>query len=302
MKKQNTLFLMALLTTSAGLLISYFLITLLSTRKQTNLLTNDSINKTDDIYQGNDFSSCIQRILNSNKKAVVFFDLDNTLIITIGYKPNLPHKRHSGYGSDHWFSEIFKQLNKNDANYSQRYMLLLSEYFIIQQHAQIMTTEDCVAKELAKLHEKNIPIFALTARSESISDVTLNRLQKLGIQFTHPNNDRIRLEVPAKNGCDDAIFKQGIIFCASRSKRSCLDAFAKTTFGSVIFNNADEVIFMDDKHSHCQDVLEYLREKKVTATIMHYTQVKDKLPVATNEEIADDRMRLSQDLKMSFLF
>lgn len=302
MRKQGALFFPTLLIASTGLLISYFLITSLSNRKKPNLLTNNSINTADNIDQCNDFSACIQRILNSNKKVVAFFDLDNTLIITIGYKPNLPRKRYSGYGSDIWFAEMFKKLDKTAANYQQLYMLLLSEYFIIQQHAQVMTTEDCVAEWLAKLHEKNIPIFGLTARSESISNITLQRLHELGIHFSHTNSDSIRLDLPAKDCCDNAIFKQGIIFCAGRSKRTCLDAFAKTTYGSAVFSNAEEIMFMDDKHSHCQDIQEYLREKKIASTIMHYTQVEDKLPVATNEEIAEDRMRLSQDLKMSFHF
>lgn len=255
------------------------------------------------IYRLNSFHEGIQLALQLKKKTIAFFDLDNTVIITVGFKPNQPKIRQSGYGSDIWFSAVLNTLDKKAEDFPKIYMMFLQEYFEIQRHAHQMTTEDSVTEGLKRLQENNIPIFGLTARSNSISEVTLQRLRDLSIQFTTPCHETIVLDIPkTTDHPEDAIFKHGVIFCNGRSKKTCLDAFVKTDIGASFFEKAEAVLFMDDKPGYCTELQSYLSEKGKHPIVVHYTHVEEKLPVASNDDMADDRAHLAEELHREFHF
>ena len=83
------------------------------------------IKQQDGIYQCTRFHDCIQLALHANKKIFAIFDIDNTLMVTVGYKPNQTLKRQSGYGSDIWFSHLSKQVMEDPDNAKSLFMSLL---------------------------------------------------------------------------------------------------------------------------------------------------------------------------------
>ncbi|OGT43764.1 MAG: hypothetical protein A3F13_08495 [Gammaproteobacteria bacterium RIFCSPHIGHO2_12_FULL_40_19] len=288
------------LSALSGFFVLQLVVILLLIQKRRNM---QSMNEcTASIEQSVDFSLSVQQLLTLGKKSVAIFDIDNTLLITIGYRPNASRTRQSGYGSDIWFSAVFSQLDKTSPDFHTMYLLLLSEYFIIQQHAQHVTTEDCVPALLAQLKENNISVLGLTTRTSCISDITLQRLAELGIQFSHHDAETMTLPVSIKDCSDDAIFKQGVIFCSGRSKKLCLDAFINTSLGLSLFQGVETVLFMDDKLSHCEEVSQYLRLRVPASRTVHYTHVEEDLPVADKAQIDEDRSRLSVELEREFRF
>lgn len=216
------------------------------------------------ILQTNDFSSVILQFSAASKikKSVAFFDLDNTLIMGIGYKPKNATTRISGYGNDIWFSNQEKKI-KQAVHYShEQYMMLVAEYCAIQKHLHQTTTEDCVPEKLRELKKSGISIFGLTARSPRIAELT------------HQN---------------------GITFCGGRSKKEGLKSFLKTPLGQHSLFGVQQVLFVDDKKSHCKEMKAFLDEMKVESLVANYTRVENLLPIATDDEIENDKAQLIKD-------
>lgn len=231
------------------------------------------------IRQSDDFSSVITQFSASSEKSAAIFDLDNTLIMGLGYKPRYPRMRISGYGSDHWFSAEEEKIKQRPIYSHERFMMLLAEYHAIQPYLQQTTTEDCVPEKLLELKKRNVPIFGLTARSFCLSETTNRVLNELGIEFTN-NEDT-----------------NSIIFCDGESKSARLKNFLKTPFGHHSFFGVKRVLFMDDKLHHCKDVEGFFVKNNVESIVVHYTRVENKLPKASDEDIEKDRTQLMRDYR-----
>lgn len=287
-----------------ALFLAYFVYTLSILKKNPAFSLSKLKKYGNGVFHHSNFGDCIDETVAHNKKTMAFFDLDNTVIITAGYKPNQKEiTRKSGYGSDIWFNDMCRKLDKNSPEYKKMCFLLLHEYFEIQRHAHHVTTEDNVAEKLNLLHDNNIPVFGLTARSNGISDVTLERLKALNIRLTVPSDIPVKIEAPAKpDSTDDAVFKQGVIFCSGRSKKLCLEAFVKTKIGAAFFEKAEIVLFVDDRRDYCEEVRDYLLAQGKQEIVVHYTHVEDVVPRATEAEIVEDRKQLSEKLGVPLRF
>lgn len=228
--------------------------------------------------QSNDFKSIADAFAKQSKHSILFCDLDDTLILGLGYRPKNPAVRISGYGSDIWFSAQEKKI-KQSPNYSpEQFMLLLAEYHAIVPHLTQTTTEECVPEQLSRLKTMGIPIFGLTARAPCLAEPTYRELSKLGISSL----------------MDD------IIFCDGQSKSKRMEHFSQTEFGRQAFFGKQSVLFVDDKESHCESVRKFLNEKKMSGMVAHYTRVKQLLPVATPEQIERDRAQLMRDHGLNY--
>lgn len=254
--------------------------------------------------QSNDFATSLQPLLDTNIPCALFTDLDDTILMTSGYNPNLPAERKSGYGSDTWFVDILKTLDKHTPHYPALFMLFLSEYFLIQHHAQHITTEPCVPAIIDALHQKNNVVLGITARSIPIMDVTLQRVRELGIKFSDLGHKDIMFElnIPIKVGQLKPTYKNGIIFCCGHPKEQCIDAFFKTKLGASVFKKAAVIAFIDDKEGYCTSIDGYLRKNKKSSHVVHYTHVANKLPIANKETVEADRARLSETLQYGLRF
>jgi hypothetical protein len=226
--------------------------------------------------QSNNFKS-IAATFALQPKPILFCDLDNTLIMGLGYRPKNPQMRISGYGSDIWFSAQEKRI-KESPNYSpELFMMLLAEYHAIVPHLTQTTTEACVPEQLSRLKAMGIPIFGLTARAPCLAEATHHELNKLGIEFSKGKT------------------MDGIIFCDGQSKSKRMEDFSQTEFGRQAFFGKQSVLFVDDKESHCAAMKKFLHEKNMNGIIAHYTRVERLLPVASHEQIEQDRAQLMRD-------
>ncbi|MCX7120702.1 MAG: DUF2608 domain-containing protein [Gammaproteobacteria bacterium] len=248
------------------------------------------------ISESTDFSASVRLIQGSDKKSVAIFDIDNTLLLTVGYKPALPVPRQSGYASDIWFTEIAKQLDSASPDYPKLFMMLVAEYSRAQHYVKHTTTEDCIIEELLSLKAAGIPILGITARSSRLAEITTRRLDELGIQFSGYNHQSADLDIEKKAGIDNAVYHAGKIYCSGRSKKTCLNAFLKTDVGCEFFSGVTQALFIDDSLKHCEDMRQCLLELKVTPIVVHYTHVEKKLAVATQKEMQDEAEQLKKDI------
>ena len=250
----------------------------------------------DTIPTTTDFSAFAQLLLatqQKNKKSVAIKDIDETLMIATGYDSV---ERQLALGSSAWFNGMVHQLPPREAaDYHQRFFALLTYYFEIQPHVNYALTEPCVPAELNALKQNNIAVLGLTARSAPIAEITVQHLERQGIQFTHENDERIVLDVQKHAGGTSPIYYKGIIFCAGLPKDECLDAFLKTPVGATLFANVKRVSFMDDQRKYCDSMHRHLRHKGFFPVVTHYTHAEENIPYASKAAIQEDMLKLAQD-------
>lgn len=226
------------------------------------------------IHTSTNFLKSIQLFLLAAQtaKAVAIKDIDETLMYKVGL------------GGSPWFKDVETQVSADP----KRYAALLHYYFAIQPHLRQIPTEACVPHALKMLQEKNIPVIGLTARSEPIADITIQKLEKLSIRFTSHSDEKIIL----KNG---AVYYKGAIFGGGRNKAECFDAFLETPVGTALFSDVKHVSFMDDQFKYCEGMHHKLRHHGFFPTVTHYTHVEEKIPRATDDEILEDMRQLEKD-------
>lgn len=251
------------------------------------------------IQESTNFAHSVGSLLHSQKKTVAIFDLDNTVLLTQGYQPTAPSLV-QGYGSDFWFSAMYKQLDSTSLDFKKLYMMLISEYCNVQHHAQHATPEPCVPDMLTRLKEANIPIIGLTARSSRLSSTTTESLKKLGIQFSGYGHPVAKLDIPAKLNEDDVVYHHGKVYCSGRSKKECLHVFLKTDTGQQFFSGAKQVFFMDDSRVHCEDVYDCLTENKLEPVIVHYTYVDKHVPKANMETMQAEAKKFTLNMPLQY--
>ncbi|OGT46697.1 MAG: hypothetical protein A3E82_01260 [Gammaproteobacteria bacterium RIFCSPHIGHO2_12_FULL_38_11] len=254
------------------------------------------------IHKSTDFLKSIRNLIQSGKKSLVILDIDDTLMLTLGYKKTL-EKRQSGYASDFWFRTIWQQLDLKSPEYEKLCMMLVAEYCTVQQHVNHTTTHDDILTALRELNSANIPFVGLTARSARLNVFTTQRLRELNILFSGYNDFPLTLKVDKKNVLDDnAVYAHGVIYCSGLSKKDCFMAFRETETGQNILKEAKQILFMDDGHRHCKDMLDGLSQLEVKPIIIHYTHVADNLPVATRAEMQADAHQLALDKQLTLHF
>lgn len=217
-------------------------------------------------------------------------DIDETVKFSTGYKRFIGN-RQVGFGSSFWFAGVAAKVSGNPAGF----VALLRYYFATQKHLNQVRTEECVPDAIKMLQEKNIPVLGLTARSAPIADITIQKLEQLGIRFTSCSDEKIILDVPKKSNELDAIYYKGIIFCSGQPKDQCFEAFLKTPLGAKIFANVKRVSYTDDQRKYCDSMHACLQRHGFFPIVTHYTHVEEKIPRATESEILEDMRQLEKD-------
>lgn len=247
------------------------------------------------VHLTTDFSAFTQLLLTTkrqNEKSVAIKDIDETLMIATGYDST---ERQLALGSSSWFNGMVQQLPREAADYRQRFLTLLAYYFAIQAHVNYALTEPCVSDELNALKQNNIAVLGLTARSAPIAEITVQHLEKQGIQFTFDSDDRIVLDVQKHANAVSPIYYKGIVFCAGLPKDECLEAFLKTSVGAALFDGVKRVSFMDDQRKYCDSIHRHLRHNGFFPVVAHYTHAEENIPCASQLAIEENMQKLAQD-------
>lgn len=185
-------------------------------------------------------------------ETLYLFDLDNTLMTPT-----------ADVGSDQWFYCLYQAIGKKpleDANVD----LKLVEIWNQIQHSIIIEPSEADLPQWIKLQQtKGYSTMALTARSNNMLEVSIRQLASIGIDL---NNAAIAaaggVHIIAKellDGVEEAKFANGVLAVGeSNVKAKALRAFFQTTAAAM--NKIRKIVFVDDKHYHCEAMHQLLLE------------------------------------------
>lgn len=198
----------------------------------------------------------IKQYINQDKTLVVF-DLDNTLVA-----PKLE------IGTEQWFNYTLRHM-QNGHKMQDAIDALLPLFFQINQHIPLYLTENIIPELLQSLYKQDIPVIAVTARSDILKDCTIKQLCNAGIElpFIGFGEKEIKetFRVPMS-------FVHGIIFSANNDK------------GLLLFYILDQVgyrpnkiIFVDDKYNNVAMVARACAEHKVPFVGIRYSRLDERV-------------------------
>jgi len=116
---------------------------------------------------------------------------------------------------------------------------------------------------LHKLQAQHIPLVVVTARPIEIEDHTKRQLDDIGLDVS--KNNRIKNQTIT----DNAIYKDGVIYCSSQEKGPILLKFLRDNN-----LNPDTVVFADNRLDHAQSVDQTLTAAGINCVSLYYTQEK----------------------------
>lgn len=120
------------------------------------------------------------RFLNLQKEKSIFItDLDETLLTSKYF-----------FGSTEWFKVIMSEvrtqikLKNPDANADQIEKKLDQEFWkYVSLHPEMKSADQTFTQLLKSLYENGHEVFALTARNQSMSEITKMQLKSIGVEF-----------------------------------------------------------------------------------------------------------------------
>ena len=167
---------------------------------------------------------------------IVFFDIDNTLIMPV-----------DGLGSDQHFYFIRQRLEENykisreEASKKAEQIWNLSQRKIKTKPVELSTPE-----LIANLQKNKAKLFALTARTFSIADITREQLWQNGIDFARQSlvtNEPLIID-------DHSVYTQGIVYQGEGNDKG------KTLLKFLAMFNLKpkKIVFVDDKEHNVINV------------------------------------------------
>ncbi len=196
-------------------------------------------------------------VATADESTWVIFDIDNTLL-----KPT------SMMGSHQWGDYMRTQAEsagqpKADANRFQH-----SAFSRVQPALKVEITEAAVLPLIRSLQKNNVVTFALTARDESIADVTLRQTNSLGFDFSK--------SVPKLSGMNGSGFHSGLLFSGETPKGELLKRLIAE---SAV--KPKRVVFFDDRGYNLDSVGKTLTEAGIEFVGFRYSR--------TDQDIAEFR-------------
>jgi len=249
-------------------------------------------------YTSNDRELCLSKIVESDRlddvknylgaeSALVIFDIDNTLAAP-------PYE----IGTDQWFAFALQKKQAEGASITEALKAVLPLYYQIHCCIPLCLIEETIPELFQMLCNQEVPVIALTARSDVLKQCTIKQLTGAGICLPFIGLSdcelRVTFEVPST-------FTQGIIFCGKNDK------------GKVLFHMLDQVnykptkiIFVDDKYSNLASVERVCIQHKIPFIGIRYSRLDDRVsqfdPVKAEQELQsvmgrnfDESMILAQE-------
>lgn len=239
-----------------------------------------AINDIDDILQ-----CCRQQ---ETASTVVIFDVDNTLFETQGVVDKKNDRFFPGLGGESWFDHYFQ--SSFSATGGVDMQLVLAKTVILfnalQQHATHRAMEKGTASTFNQLKAMNVPVFALTARSEDTSDATQRALAALGMEF-HAEDVFADSTVFAAGGQNIHCINNAV-YCSGANKGEVIRTMYRNAVLQDRVASSQHVIFIDDKMKNCERVFDAITELGKTPHVFHYTRIL-KSEIQYNDELAHEQ-------------
>lgn len=220
-----------------------------------------------EVHHMREIFSHIQQITQeyAPNEVCIFFDLDNTLIMSTG-----------DVGSDQWATHMAQQKIQEGHSVYDAYNLILPVYWHAQHYLIPVCVEEDTTSIVKALQEQNFLVIGLTARSYCVSECTLQQLRENNLLFSCPLAPRelsFNLNYPA-------IYKDGVMFIGPHDKGTMALRFL-----DAINFKPSVVIFVDDKLRYVEAVGNAMETRNITYYGFRYSFC-DQQVHAFNPEIA----------------
>lgn len=159
---------------------------------------------------------------------VVVFDIDNTILEPV-----------QTLGSDQWFEFLVKKYEGQGQDHAKAILSSQQDWNLVQQKTEVRLVETRTAKLIRKLQFRGITVIALTARPDSLSNVTARQLSSLGVH----------IEQYAGYSNPEVVYANGIIFSAGKNKGVILRDFLER-----LNIQPQRLIFVDDKEKNVSNM------------------------------------------------
>lgn len=195
----------------------------------------------------------IENLLKLDKKILVVFDIDDTLVTT-----------HHELGSSEWFyRELAEKQAQPGIDKQQVLKDLLALYAHVHTYLSLKLVEKDTADFITALQYHYVPCLALTARS-CLFERIIKQLKQSGINFAccAPSADDLNL---SDNPTLPARYTRGIIFNGDNNKGATLLKYLH-----AIGYTPDYVIYVDDSAKHVQRVHDALEAEGIPCSVFRY--------------------------------
>ena len=168
--------------------------------------------------------------------SVVVFDLDNTVL-----------EARQTLGTDQFFSYLVKKAEEAGLRGQDAKDLALLQTTEIQPISPVRLVEESTLGFLRSLQERNVTVFALTARPFAWAQGTLNQLASLQIDFS---KTAPRIPKDTNRAPKELSYQGGVIFLRpGEDKGNVLVKFL-----SVSKQSSEKIVFIDDKLHNVESV------------------------------------------------
>lgn len=193
-----------------------------------------------------------------DKKSLIIFDIDNTLLTTA-----------QELGSDAWVSYYRKKLEDSGCTPVQARELFLQKWYDIIGCTSVIPIEECASEFLHGLQQQSYCIMALTLRGSRFIPITLAQMASIGFDMNRspPYFMHVQLtDVP------QAMFESGILFTNGTNKGIALSAF----LAQINYKPA-KIVCVDDRETHLREVAAMCATENIPFIGLRYSRMDDKV-------------------------
>lgn len=198
-------------------------------------------------------------------ETLVVFDIDNTL---------LQSKRH--LGSVAWADHKMEALKKKGLSGDEAQEIINIWWTAVQPHTPVEPVDPNTPQLIKDLQNRGITVLCLTARTPRESAVTLQQLQQVGIELKGEDEPQW-LPLNRK-----ALFHRNVLLATPFNKKSeAILAYLSANHLSI-----RQLIFVDDKRSHVEDIAKAFEEKEIRCIGIRFSGA-DQQHVRYNPQIGE---------------
>lgn len=215
----------------------------------------------------------VKSYIDSNKTLVVF-DIDNTLL-----------QSESHLGSVAWGDYIAQDLEAKGISKKDAQVVASVFWRAVQPSIKVKAVDIETKQVIKDLQTQKTMVMCLTSRMPQELLYTLNQLQTIGVDIKITAPTQKSQKILASN-CE-SFYTNGILFATPFNKKS-------EVFLSFLKKNNlyfKRIIFIDDKHSHVQDMEKAFCNEKTELVAIRFTKA-DKDIKTFNPNEAENQWKL----------
>ncbi len=235
-----------------------------------------------EVIETPDLVAIEEEIKKVDEKALVVFDIDNTLII--------PSDMILRQNAKPLVKKILEKLREDKS--STPHYKFSREYLKskVLKSMKVELVDPKITKIIQDLNERGIQTMALTNSTtgnfggiKRLENLRINQLATVNIDF---KKSFVKYSTPSFSDSNNScLFKDGILFTAKQPKGKLLAAFLKK-----MNLKPSKVIFIDDNIKFIESVENEMKNEGIDTLCFHYTQVR-MLPFRVDEKIAEFQLR-----------